>query len=131
MSQTPGGVQKVCAYKVCARFSAPTLEILLRAERGITDVHVYWDSLALLQGSFGPFGPKESEMSSQTGPDPLSRGGPKSPKRSRRRVKIDYFSTISMTLFRLRLGLFFRHFGPEVTPVAGQSFRNTYTYAYT
>ena len=64
-----------------------------------------WESLALLQGSFGPFGPKVANRVRKWVPRPSRPRGPKSAKRSRKRVKIDYFSTI-LTLFRLRFGLF-------------------------
>ena len=47
-----------------------------------------WESLALLQGSFGPFGPKVANRVRKWVPGPSRPRGPKSPKRSRKRVKI-------------------------------------------
>ena len=100
-----------------------------------------WESLALLQGSFGPFGPKVANRVRKWVPGPSRPRGPKSAKWSRKRVKIDYFSTI-LTLFRLFFWTFWAP-GPkgpgkpifelylqlsarraQMTPVAGKSFRN-------
>ena len=80
-----------------------------------------WESLALLQGSFGPFGPKVANRVRKWVPGPSRPRGPKSPKRSRKRVKIDYFSTI-LTLFRLRFGLF----GPRGREGPGTHFRTLF-----
>ena len=80
-----------------------------------------WESLALLQGSFGPFGPKVANRVRKWVPGPSRPRGPKSPKRSRKRVKIDYFSTI-LTLFRLRFGLF----GPWGRKGPGTHFRTLF-----
>ena len=65
------------------------------------------DSLALLQGSFGPFGTKVGKRVRKWVPGASRPQGPKSRKRSRKGVKIDCFSTI-LTLFRLRFRLFER-----------------------
>ena len=80
-----------------------------------------WDSLALLQGSFGPFGSKVAKKVRNEFPGPLSPGGPKSWKQSRKRLKIDYLSTI-LTLFRLCFGLF----GPPGPRGPGNSFRTLF-----
>ena len=83
-----------------------------------------------LQGSFGPFGPKVAKRARNEFLGPLGLRGPKSPKRIRKRVTVDYFSTI-LALFRLHFGLFGppgTHFGlslplwarrAQMTPVAG------------
>ena len=98
-----------------------------------------WESLALLQGSFGPFGPKVANRVRKWVPRPSRRWGPKSPQRSRKRVKIDNFSTI-LTLFdsvldflgprvgRAREPIFELYLRlsarkAQMTPVAGKSFR--------
>ena len=78
-----------------------------------------WESLALL--SFGPFGPKVANRVRKWVPGPSRPRGPKSAKRSRKRVKIDYFSTI-LTLFRLGFGLF----GPQGRKGPGTHFRTLF-----
>ena len=60
-----------------------------------------WDSLALLQRSFGPSGPKVGKRVGNEFPGPRS---PKSRKRSRKRVKVVEKQSI-LTLFRLRFQL--------------------------
>ena len=80
-----------------------------------------WDPLALLQGSFGPFGPKVANRVRKWVPGPSRPRGPKSAKRSRKRVKIDYFST-TLTLFRLCFGLF----GPRGRKGPGTHFRTLF-----
>ena len=74
-----------------------------------------------LQGSFGPFGPKVANRVRKWVPGPSQPRGPKSPKQSRKRVKIDYFSTI-LTLFRLSFGLF----GPWGREGPGTHFRTLF-----
>ena len=66
----------------------------------------HWDSLALLQGSFGRSGPKVGKESENEFPGPL---GPRAQKvaNSRTRVKIDCFST-----FRLFFDSVFDFLGP-------------------
>ena len=71
-----------------------------------------WDSLALLQGSFGPFGPKVAKRVRNEFQGLVGPRGPKSPKLSRKRVKIDHFSTI-LTLLWLRFD-FLDRWGREV-----------------
>ena len=110
------------------------------ARKGLRTIYI-WESLALLQGSFGPFGPKVANRVRKWVPGPSRPGGPKSAKRSRKRVKIDCFSTI-LTLFRLCFGLFGPRGGraqepifelylelsarkARSTPVAGKSFRKS------
>ena len=46
------------------------------------------ENFRLLQGSFGPFGPKVANRVGKWVPGPCQPQGPKSPKRSRKRVKI-------------------------------------------
>ena len=103
--------------------------------------HMSWESLALLQGSFGPFGPKVANRVRKWVPGPSRPRGPKSPKRSRKKNQNRLFFNF-LALFRLRFGLL----GPgagrarelifelflqlsarraQMTPVAGKRFRNT------
>ena len=44
-----------------------------------------WDSVDLLQGSFGPFGPRVGKRCENEFAGPLGPRGPKSPKQSRKR----------------------------------------------
>ena len=74
-----------------------------------------------LQGSFGPFRPKVGKRVQKWVPGASRPRGPKSRKRSRKRVKIDCFSTI-LTLFRLR----FRLFGPRGREAPGTHFRTLF-----
>ena len=80
-----------------------------------------WESLALLQGSFGPFGPKVANRVRKWVPGPSRPQGSKSPQRSRERVKINKFKTI-LTLFRLCFGLF----GPQGRKGPGTHFRTLF-----
>ena len=101
----PGLIQHVLTVLVF-RSCALLLPRLPPLSRSLKLFH--WASnFCLLQGSFGPFGPKVANRVRKWVPGPSRPRGPKSPKRSRKRVKIDYFSTI-LTLFRLRFGLFGR-----------------------
>ena len=74
-----------------------------------------WDSLALLQGSFGASGPKVGAQPRR----PKSRKW--SRKWSRKRVKIVEKQSI-LALFRLR----FRLFGPRGRPAPGTHFRTPF-----
>ena len=83
-------------------------------------------TFARYRGHLGPPGPKLEKESENEFPGPLGPEAQKVEKRSRKRVKIDCFSTI-LTLFQLRLRLFgprgreapelifrlFSNFGPE------------------
>ena len=93
------------------------------------------ENFARYRGHLGLSGPKVANRVRKRVPGPLGFSTQKSPKQSRKRVKIDDFSTI-LTLFQLRSGLFgprgqegrgthfatlFATLGPraQMTPVAG------------
>ena len=97
-----------------------------------------WDSLAPLQGSFGPFGPKVGKRVRKWVPGASAPGPKKSKtesKKSQNRLffnYFDFFSTPSSTFGPLgreapgtHFGLFFQLWArrAQMTPVAGKSFR--------
>ena len=112
---TPFSGPESCDYLCCK--CTPQKASLHRFANGKNN----GESLALLQGSFGPFGPKVANRVRKRVPRTSRPRGPKSPKRSRKRVKIDCFSTI-LALFRLRFGLF----GPGGREGPGTRFRTLF-----
>ena len=75
-------------------------------------------SLALLQGWCGPCGPKVAKRVRNEFLEPLGSRSPKSPKRSRKRVESDYFSTLKI---KRLLALLLRTPRPATEPRNGQT----------